>query len=159
MTRAGNTPEQRLAVSGVTLPPKPAAVARYAGVVVVDKLAFVSGHGPIENGELAHIGRLGETMDVEAGQQAARNVALQILATLKAELAELDRVERVVKLLVMVNSAPDFHHQPAVANGATDLFIEAFGEERGLSARSAVGMAVLPFGISVEIEGIFEVSS
>ena len=151
------SPESRLEELGVTLPATPAPVALYVGVVTVGNLAFVSGHGPMENGELAHLGRLGEDMDVEAGQQAARNVALNILATLKAEFGELSRVERVVKLLVMVNSAPDFHEQPAVANGATDLFVEAFGEARGLSARSAVGMAVLPFGISVEIEGVFEI--
>lgn len=153
------TPEQRLEAAGVSLPPAPSAVARYAGVVVVDRLAFVSGHGPIEDGELAFIGRLGETMDVATGQEAARNVALNMLATLRAELGELARVRRVVKLLVMVNSAPDFHEQPLVANGATDAFVEAFGEERGVSARSAVGMAVLPFGISVEIEGIFEIDA
>jgi len=151
------TPEARLEALGIALPPAPEPVATYVGVVTVDNLAFVSGHGPVENGVLAHIGRLGEDMDVTAGQQAARNVALNILATLKAELGELRRVERIVKLLVMVNSTPDFYEQPAVANGATDLFAQAFGEARGISARSAVGMAVLPFGISVEIEGIVEI--
>ncbi len=159
MAAANSTPEARLEALGVELPPTPDAVAKYAGLVAVENLAFVSGHGPVEDGELVYIGRLGETMSVEEGARAARCVALNMLSTLKAELGELSRVERVVKLLVMVNSAPDFHEQPAVANGATDVFAEAFGEERGISARSAVGMAVLPFGISVEIEGIFEISS
>ena len=157
MTTDAITPEARLEALGVVLPPAPEAVAKYVGVVTVDNLAFVSGHGPVENGELAYIGKLGESMDVATGQQAARNVALNMLATLKAELGELSRVERVVKLLVMVNCTPDFHEPPTVANGATELFIEAFGEDKGLSARSAVGMASLPFGISVEIEGIFQI--
>jgi enamine deaminase RidA (YjgF/YER057c/UK114 family) len=94
---------------------------------------------------------------VADGQQAAQLVALNLLATLKADLGELDRVERVVKLLVMVNSAPDFAEQPLVANGASDLLVSVFGEERGKHARSAVGMGALPFGIPVEIEGIFAV--
>lgn len=157
MTPDADTPEARLDSLGITLPPVPDAVAKYIGVVTVDNLAFVSGHGPVENGELAYIGRLGENMDVATGQQAACNVALNMLATLQDELGQLNRIERVVKLLVMVNSAPDFQEQPAVANGATDLFVDAFGEARAVSARSAVGMAVLPFGISVEIEGIFQI--
>jgi len=82
---------------------------------------------------------------------------LNMLATIKEALGELDRVKRVVKLLVLVNSMPDFGDQPAVANGASDLLVEIFGPERGPHARSAVGMAALPFGIAVEIEGIFEI--
>jgi enamine deaminase RidA (YjgF/YER057c/UK114 family) len=82
---------------------------------------------------------------------------LNLLASLKEEIGELDRVRRVVKLLVMVNSDPEFGEQPAVANGASDLLVEIFGPERGQHARSAVGMGALPFGISVEIEGVFEV--
>ncbi|MCL4288911.1 MAG: RidA family protein [Thermoleophilia bacterium] len=152
-----NTPEARLEALGLSLPPPPAAVANYVGLVRVGQLAFVSGHGPVENGELTFIGKLGRDMDVETGQKAAQLTMLNLLATLAAEIGGLDRVERVVKLLVMVNSTPDFAEQPFVANGASDLLVEIFGPERGLHARSAIGMGALPFGISVEIEGIFEV--
>ena len=152
-----STPEARLEAIGLSLPPAPEAVANYVGLVRVGELAFVSGHGPIENGELVYRGKLGRDMETETGQEAARLVMLNMLATLKAELGELDRVERVVKLLVMVNSAPDYAEQPLVANGASDLLVEIFGEERGKHGRSAVGMGALPYGISVEIEGIFQV--
>ena len=152
-----STPEARLEAMGLSLPPPPKAVANYVGLVRVDKLAFVSGHGPVENGELVYRGKLGRDLDVETGQAAARLTMLNMLATLKAEFDELDRIERVVKLLILVNSAPDFGEQPIVANGASDLLVEIFGPERGRHARSAVGMGALPFGISVEIEGIFEI--
>lgn len=152
-----STPEARLEALGLSLPPAPEAVANYVGLVRVGEIAFVSGHGPVEDGELVFRGKLGRDMDTETGQEAARLVMLNILATLKAELGELDRVERVVKLLVMVNSAPDYAEQPLVANGASDLLVEIFGEERGKHGRSAVGMGALPYGISVEIEGIFQV--
>ena len=154
---SASTPEARLAAVGLALPPPPKAVANYIGLVRVDKLVFVSGHGPVENGEYVYRGKLGRDIDVETGRKAAQLTMLNMLATLKAELGELERIERVVKLLVMVNSAPDFTEQPVVANGASDLLVEIFGPERGRHARSAVGMGALPFGISVEIEGIFEI--
>ena len=91
------------------------------------------------------------------GQQAAELTIVNLLASLKAEIGELDRVQRVVKLLVLVNSDPEFGEQPMVANGASDLLVEIFGPERGPHARSAIGMGALPFGIPVEIEGIFEI--
>lgn len=152
-----STPEARLEAIGLSLPPVPEAVANYVGLVRVGELVFASGHGPIENGELVYRGKLGRDMETETGREAARLVMLNMLATLKEELGELDRIERVVKLLVMVNSAPDYAEQPLVANGASDLLVEIFGEARGKHARSAVGMGALPYGISVEIEGIFQV--
>ena len=152
-----STPEARLEAMGLSLPPAPEAVANYVGLVRVGNLAFVSGHGPVENGELVFRGKLGHDIDLETGRQAARLVMLNMLATLKAELGELERIERVVKLLVMVNSAPDFAEQPVVANGASDLLVELFGPERGKHARSAVGMGSLPRGIPVEVECIIEV--
>jgi enamine deaminase RidA (YjgF/YER057c/UK114 family) len=151
------TPEQRLEDLGLQLPEPPAAVANYVGAVRVQELLFVSGHGPVKDGEHMFIGKLGRDMDIEEGAAAARLVMLNMLATIKAELGELDRVRRVVKLLCLVNSAPDFRRQPLVANGASDLLVQIFGKERGSHARSAIGMGALPFGISVEIEGIFEV--
>ena len=151
------TPEARLAELGIELAAPPPAVANYVGAVRVGETLFVSGHGPFENGEYVYKGKLGSEVDVATGQKAARLTMLNLLATVRAELGSLDRVDRVVKLLCMVNSAPDFAEQPQVANGASDLLVEIFGEDRGRHARSAVGMGALPMGISVEIEGIFQV--
>lgn len=153
-----STPEARIAGLGLTLPPAPPNTSNYVGLVKVGDLVFVAGHGPFENGELVYKGRVGADMDVETAKKAAELVMLNILATLKAEFGELDRIERVVKLFVMVNSAPDFDRQPDVANGASDLLIEVFGE-RGRHARSAVGMAALPMGLAVEADGVFQVRS
>jgi enamine deaminase RidA (YjgF/YER057c/UK114 family) len=149
--------ETRLVELGIDLGPPPPPVANYVGAVRVGELLFVSGHGPYDGREYVHRGKLGRDLDVETGQKAARLTILNLLASVRAELGSLDRVERVVKLLCMVNSAPDFADQPLVANGASDLLVEIFGEERGRHARSAVGMGALPMGISVEIEGIFQV--
>lgn len=118
---------------------------------------FVSGHGPFRNGEYAFKGKLGLDFDVAAGQQAAQLVALNLLGALKEELGDLSRIKRVVKLLVFVNSDPNFTDQPLVANGASDLLLEIFGNDIGSHGRSAVGMASLPFGIAVEIEGVFAI--
>ena len=151
------TPEQRLEELGLELPAPPAAVARFVNVVRVGDLLFTAGHGPVRDGEFPFTGKLGAGVDVETGRRAAELTILNVLASVRLEVGELSRISRVVKLLVMVNSAPDFAQQPAVANGASDLIVEAFGEEVGAHARSAVGMAALPFDISVEIEGIFAV--
>lgn len=150
------TPEQRLAEVGIELPEPNPPVANYVGAVTAGTLVFVSGHGPYRDGGYAYSGKLGREVDIETGQQAARLTMINLLASLKAEIGELDRVRRVVKLLVMVNSDPEFGDQPKVANGASDLLVEVFGVERGSHARSAVGMGALPFAIPVEIEGIFE---
>jgi enamine deaminase RidA (YjgF/YER057c/UK114 family) len=151
------TPEERLAELGYELPAPNPAVGTYVGAVTVGSIVFVSGHGPYRDGEFVYKGKLGREVDVPTGQEAARLTIVNLLASLKAEIGELDRVRRVVKLLVLVNSDPEFGEQPAVANGASDLLAEAFGPERGAHARSAIGMGALPFGISVEIEGIFEI--
>jgi len=150
-----HSPETRLAELGLMLPSPPLAVANYVGLVRVGDILFVSGHGPNEGGDYAFKGKLGRDLDVPAGQRAAQLVILNLLATIKQEIGELDRIRRIVKLLVFVNSDPEFKEQYLVANGASDLLVKIFGEERGLHARSAVGIATLPFGISVEIEGIF----
>jgi enamine deaminase RidA (YjgF/YER057c/UK114 family) len=151
------TPEQRLAELGIELPAPNPAVGSYVGAVTVGNIVFVSGHGPYEDGEYVYKGKLGREVDVPTGQAAARLTILNLLASLKAEIGELDRVRRVVKLLVLVNSDPEFGEQPQVANGASDLLVQIFGPERGPHARSAIGMGALPFAIPVEIEGIFEV--
>ncbi len=152
------SPEERLRELGIEIPEPAPSVANYVGAVRVGELLFVSGHGPYQNGEYVYLGKLGRDLDVAAGQAAARIVMVNFLATVRAVLGSLDHVERVVKLLVMVNSDPDFADQPLVANGASDLLVEIFGKERGQHGRSAVGMGALPMGISVEIEGILQVA-
>jgi enamine deaminase RidA (YjgF/YER057c/UK114 family) len=153
-----STPEQRLEELGLELPAPPAAVANFVNVVRVGDLLFTAGHGPVRDGEFPFTGKLGAGVDVETGRRAAELTILNVLATVRNEIGELSRISRVVKLLVMVNSAPDFLQQPLVANGASDLIVEVFGEEVGAHARSAVGMVALPFDISVEIEAIFALS-
>ncbi len=148
--------EQRLRERGLALPPAAPAVGNYVGAVQVGNLVFVSGHGPFQDGELIYKGKLGRDMDVETAQKAAELVILNALASLKAEIGSLDRVKRIVKLLGMVNSTPDFAQQPRVIDGASNLLTAIFGE-RGKHARSAVGMGALPFRISVEIEMVVEV--
>ena len=118
---------------------------------------FVSGHGTYRDGEYRHIGKVDSKISIEEAREAARLVILNALASLKAEIGSLDRVTRIVKLLGMVNSDPDFTQQPEVINGASDLLVEVFGD-RGRHARSAVGMAALPLGIAVEIEMIVEIN-
>lgn len=122
-------------------------------------LVYLSGTGPFRDGEIVYKGKLGADLTVEEGYQAARLTGLNLLAALKEEIGDLELVTRWVKVLGMVNSAPGFVQQPAVINGFSDLIVELFGEERGLHARSAVGMAELPSGIPVEIEAIVEVEA
>lgn len=151
------TPEARLADLGITLPPAAAPAANYVPVVEAAGLLHVSGQIPFaEDGGLIR-GRLGETMDVAAGQAAARRCAVGVIAQLKAYLGDLSRVTRVVKLNVFVNSAPGFTDQPEVGNGASDLMVAVFGEA-GRHARSAVGVAVLPRGVAVEIDAVVAVA-
>ena len=149
--------EDKLREMGITLPDSPAPIANYVPAVRTGDLLYLSGVGPAArpDGTVAK-GKLGQDMSVEEGYEAARLVGLNILARLKAEIGDLDRVKRVVKLLSMVNAAPDFAQPPAVANGCSDLLVEVFGD-RGRHARSAVGMNALPNGIPVEIEVIVEV--
>src|SRR5919201_1368040 len=148
--------EDRIRALGHSLPEPPRAVGAYVGAVRVGSLVFVSGHGPVRDGQFAYQGKLGQDMDVPTARQAAELVMLNALASLKAEIGSLDRVKRIVKLLGMVNCTPDFAEQPRVIDGASDLLLAIFGEA-GRHARSAVGMAALPFGIPVEIEMIVEV--
>ena len=143
---------ERLAELGITLPQPAAPVASYVPVVVAGGLAHVSGQLPFIDGALVS-GRLGEDVDLDLGARAARACALMILAQLNAALGSLDRVEQVVKLGAFVNSAGGFTDQPKVANGASDLMVEVFGEA-GKHARSAVGVPVLPLGAAVEVDAI-----
>jgi len=141
---------------GLELPAPGRPVANYVPAVCTGNLVFLSGHGPVlENGSLIK-GKIGADLTLEEGYIAARHVALVLLASLKSEIGDLDKVRRVVKLLGMVNCTPDFVDQPKVINGASDLLVELFGD-RGKHARAAVGMNALPLNIAVEIEMIVEV--
>jgi enamine deaminase RidA (YjgF/YER057c/UK114 family) len=151
------TPEQRLAELGLALPPPFAPPANFVPAVQAGNLVFLSGHGPMgPDGNLLVRGRLGDDLSLEQGYQAARLTALALLGSLKGAIGELDRVDRVVKLLGMVRCTADFGNTPGVINGASDLLVAVFGE-RGRHARSAVGMYELPFQMAVEIEMVVAV--
>lgn len=148
--------ETRIAELALDLPPAPKPVAVYKPVVVAGNLAYVSGHGPLRSDKTLITGVVGRDLDLDAGKAAARQVGLAILATLRAHFGSLDRVKRIIKVLGMVNSAPDFYEHPKVINGCSELFADVWGTENGIGARSAVGMGPLPGNIAVEIEAIFE---
>jgi len=144
-------PEARLRDLGIDLPPAAAPVASYVPVSVAGNLAFVAGQVPLEDGKPMVTGRLGAELETEEGARWARRCGLQVLAALRAELGSLDRVARVVKVTVWVASTEAFTEQPKVANGASDLFVEVFGEA-GKHARAAVSAPALPLGAPVEVE-------
>ena len=148
--------QQRIAELGITLPQPAAPVASYVPAVEVNGLLHISGQISFaEDGGLIK-GRLGEDRDLDFGQRAARACGVMLLAQIKKALGSLDRVERIVKLGVFVNSHGDFTDQPKVANGASELMQEVFGES-GRHARSAVGVPVLPLGVAVEVDAIVAV--
>lgn len=151
--------EARIAELKLELPPAPKPVAVYKSLVTVGNIAYVSGHGPLKPDKSLIVGRVGADLDLAGGKQAARQTGLAILATLREQLGSLDRVKRVIKVLGMVNSTPEFTEHPAVINGCSELFADVFGRENGIGARSAVGMGSLPGNIAVEIEAIFELAS
>lgn len=148
--------ELRFAELQLTLPPAPKPVGVYKPLQVLGSMAYVSGHGPLQPDKTLISGVVGRELTLEQGYAAAKQVGLGILATLREQLGSLDRVKQVVKLLGMVNSAPDFYEHPKVINGCSELFAEVWGIEHGIGARSAVGMGPLPGNIAVEIEAIFE---
>lgn len=147
--------EQRLADLGINLPEPAAPVAAYVPVVIAGGLAHVSGQVSIIGGQLLK-GRLGDDLGLDQGIAGARACGLMILAQIKAALGSLDRVERIVKLGVFINSAADFTDQPKVANGASELMVAVFGDA-GKHARSAVGVPSLPLGVAVEVDAIVAV--
>ena len=149
------TVDSRLAELGITLPEPFAPVANYVPFVTTGNLLFVSGQLPIVDGKPAFPGRCGETISTEDAVLAARACAINLIAQVQAATGDLDRV-RVVKLIGFVSSAPDFTDQPKVINGASDLMVEVFADT-GRHARSAVGVAALPLGVSVEVEGTFQI--
>ncbi|MFL6734738.1 MAG: RidA family protein [Sphingomicrobium sp.] len=150
--------DQRIAELGITIPQAAAPVAAYVPAVELGGMLHISGQISFaEDGSLVK-GRLGEDLQLDDGIAAARRCGIMLLAQIKAALGSLDRVERIVKLGVFVNSAPSFVDQPKVANGASELMQEVFGEA-GKHARSAVGVTVLPLGVAVEVDAIVAVKS
>ena len=150
------SPEQRLKALNIQLPEVPAPIANFVMWRQVGNLLYLSGQGPRRPDSSIPVGRLGLNYSVEQGYADARQIGLQILATVRQALGSLDRIEGVVKLLGMVNAEPDFGQHPKVINGCSDLLVEVLGE-RGKHARSAVGMGSLPNGMPVEIEAIIQV--
>ncbi len=141
---------------GLELPPPPAAGGIYKPIVITEKLLFISGQGPVLNDGSLIKGVVGENLTTEEGYNAARQTGLTMLSTLKKEIGELNKIMRLIKTFGMVNCTRDFTDQPAVINGFSELMVEVFGEKNGKGARSAVGM-VLPGGMAIEIEAIFEI--
>jgi enamine deaminase RidA (YjgF/YER057c/UK114 family) len=150
--------EKKLKALGHELPRYNQSLAgNFVMAVRTGDLVYTSGHGAkLPNGTFLHTGKLGSDLTIEQGYDCARQTALNLLATLKHELGDLDKIERVVKLLCMINCVADFKDPPKVADGASDLLVKLFGDA-GRHARSAVGMVNLPFGMPVEIEMIVEV--
>ncbi|MCA9093322.1 MAG: RidA family protein [Planctomycetaceae bacterium] len=149
--------DARIAELKLPLPKPQKPVGTYIPVVQVGNLIYISGHGPTTIDGQQIKGVVGDELTEEQGKEAARAVGLAMLSTVRNYLGSLDRVKRLVKVLGMVNSAPDFEHHPNVINGFSDLMVEVFGDN-GRAARSAVGMGSLPFRIAVEVEAIFEIT-
>ncbi len=150
--------EKRLEELGIEIQGAVAPLANYVPVQRAGDLLFLSGGGPLRAGKPTMVGRLGENLSIEQGYAAAREGAINLICALKAAVGDLDNVEQIVKLLGFVNCTADFGSQPAVINGASDLFVEVFGD-KGRHARSAVGTNSLPMGIPVEVEMIVKVKA
>lgn len=150
-----NLPSERVAILGLVFPPAPKPKGVYRPILVVDSFLYVSGHGPVKNDGSLMQGRLGDNLTVEEGSLAARQTGLTMLSSIQTHFGSLDKIKRVVKVLGMVNCTPDFIQQPLVINGFSELMVDVFGTEHGIGVRSAVGM-MLPDGIPVEVEAIFE---
>ena len=151
--------EKKIAELGLHLPPAPKPMGVYKPIVIVENMAYLSGHGPVRDDESLSSGRVGEDFDLEGGYAEARQTGLALLATLREALGSLNQVKRIVKTLGLVNSTDDFTQQPQVINGCSELFAAVFGEEIGIGARSAVATNVLPGNIPVEIEMIVEIET
>lgn len=155
---SGGEAESRLEQLGIQLAEPGEPIANYVKAVTTGNLVFVSGHGPRKPEGGWVIGKLGAELTLEDGYAAARLTAIDMLSSLKAEIGELDRVRRIVKVSGMVNADPAFTDHPKVINGCSDLLVEVFGD-RGRHARAAVGMSSLPLGIAVEIEMVVEIDA
>lgn len=150
------SPSENFKQTGLTLPPAPKPVGVYKPFLIDGKHLYISGHGPVENDGTLITGRVGDDLDIEQGKMAAQQAGLTILSTIVANLGNLDKVKRVIKVLGMVGCTSDFGKHPYVINGCSGLFQKVWGEENGVGVRSAVGMGSLPGNIPVEIEALFE---
>lgn len=148
-------PESRIAELNLSLPPAPKPVGVYKPVLIIDRMLYVSGQAPLRSDGTLITGRVGDSLSLEEGKLAARQVGLTMLSTIKSQIGDLNRIKRIIKVLGMVNSTPEFGQHPAVINGFSELMAEVFGEDNGIGVRSAVGM-FLPMNIAVEIEAVFE---
>jgi len=151
--------ETRFKELKLELPPAGKSIGCYKLVLVIDGLAYVSGHGPVGADGTAVCGRLGDTLEKETGYEAARRTGLRMLATLRDEFGSLDAIGRLVKTVGFVHATPEFKDHPAVINGFSELMRDVFGPQDGLGARSAMGVASLPGGWAVEIEAIFQLAA
>ncbi|WP_431121528.1 RidA family protein [Flagellimonas flava] len=152
------SPSERIKELGLVLPPAPPPAGVYRPILIVDNFLYVSGQGPVNLDGSLMKGRAGDDLDMDAAKLAARQVGLTMLSTITTHFGSLDRIERVVKVLGMVNCTPDFGKQPYVINGFSELMADVFGTENGIGVRSAVGM-MLPENIPVEIEAMFQLKS
>jgi enamine deaminase RidA (YjgF/YER057c/UK114 family) len=150
-----NLPSQRIATLGLKLPPPPPPAGLYKPILVIDNFLYVSGQGPMQSDGTLMTGRVGEDLNLGQGKLAAEQVGLTMLSTIQTHFGDIDRIKRVVKVLGMVNSTPDFGQHPLVINGFSELMADVFGNENGVGVRSAVGM-MLPGNIPVEIEAMFQ---
>lgn len=149
------SPSERIKSLGLVLPPAPAPAGLYKPVLVIDNFLYVSGQGPMNNDGTLMVGRAGDDLNLEQAKMGARQVALTMLATIETHFGSIDKINRLVKTLGMVNSTPAFGQQPLVINGFSELMADIFGPDKGVGVRSAVGM-MLPGNIPVEIEAMFE---
>jgi len=148
--------ENRAKEMGILIDTPPSPAENYLTVVMIGSLVYTSGNGPIKDGQIIYVGRLGESLTVEEGYEAAKLATVNLILVLRNYLGSLDRINRIVKVTGFVNSTPGFTAQPKVINGASDLLVEVFGEQ-GRHARCAIGVAALPRGMAVEIDLIAEV--
>lgn len=148
--------EARFIELELELPPPGKSIGCYKLVLACDRMAYVSGHGPVGADGTAICGKLGDDLKKEAGYEAARRTGLRMLSTLRDQFGSLDAIRRIVKTTGFVNATPDFKDHPAVINGFSELMRDVFGPEAGVGARSALGTVSLPAGWAVEIEAIFE---
>lgn len=149
------TVSERIKELGLELPPAPPPAGLYRPILVVDNFLYVSGQGPVLKDGSLYKGRVGHNLDLKGGKAGARHVGLTMISTIVTHFGEIDRIKRLVKTLGMVNCTPDFENHPLVINGFSELMSDVLGPENGVGVRSAVGM-MLPGGIAVEIEAMFE---
>ena len=150
------TPDERFAALNLELPPAPTPLGVYKPFLIDGNHCYVSGHGPLLSDKTFIKGRVGADINIEEAKQAAQQVGLAILATLKQNLGSFSKIKKVIKVLGMVNCTSDFERHPFVINGCSELFAKVWGEDNGVGVRSAVGMGSLPDNIPVEIEALFE---